>query len=823
MAYLEQLLRHVDSLDNLEVEMSLLMNPQQFRAPRFVKYKNNVSETIDFAKKVAKLKGKRSVVQSVNFITNGDKQFIKRLVFVDGVQDKSKLTYQTKERFTSVFLTSKDSIDAKLNMSFEMPAKKEDRPVDVVRFKLRLSIIPKSGFDGWRIDLTLVKEEKGNVSVGKLKTLRDGLFVKGLTVDNFAEEAPWEFADRVEIEIERNNSKGIKVHELRVVDELVRAVSGFDYVQYIAEHLRANVTSNTAGFKRMGNQVIELTKSIFLSDMYPRIDNTWMTDKADGLRAFVVFEGGVAKVITSTNLEGILLKAEFSGRAIADAEYFADDGVYLFDVIMFEGKNMAGRPFEERMPLLEKLSDDSNVMAKEYVKLDGDYGKKMKAALKKRRPYDIDGLIFTAGGDNYRQTKNYKWKPLNKMTIDFLAVECPPSLLGVSPFIKKPGKILHLLFSYINPRKFEALGLTFIRDYKKMFPQTDPSYFPVQFSPSSDPHAYLFWHNKSLDRQIVELGRDKEWKFYRVRDDKDKPNDFRIAELTFQNYFNPLTLEDMSNVAKGYFQEDDSKLHEGSRHFNSFVKSKLIERYGTNSPWVMDLAGGKGQDLFRYAKVGVKNLIYLEIDKDGITEIINRKHSVKGVRVYTVEADLTAAPKTNIKKVEAVGLQMKGGIPLIVCNFAIHYLIKTSKHVKQLLDFIKHFLEPGGRFIFTAFDGKTVFDMLKKTDRWQWDVMEGEVLKYSIKREFRSNEMTPTNQKIGVKLPFSGDAYYSEYLVNNAYLEKAWKGVMKRVEFGSFSEYLETYAKENQRGYAGLSRDDKKFVSLYHYAVYQMA
>lgn len=804
----------------MEIEFSLLMNGQQFNAPHFVKYRHDVRQTIEFAKKVVNIGGKSSISQSANFIASkGNVKHIKQLVFVDGVQDKSMLSYQTKERYASVFLTSKNRIDAKLNFSEENPSTKEAHPdgVDVIRFKLRMSIL-SDDFKGWRIDVTLVKEEKGGQSVGYLRKIIGSLFVKGLTVDNFAENAPWEYADRIEIEIERV-AKDTVLSDLRVLDELIDAVSGVEanHIQTVADYLKVSVTNDASGFKRMGNQVIELTKSIF-SGIH--LDKMWMTDKADGERAFVIFDKGKAIVLTSN--ASTTMEVGFKGSAIADSEYI-DGEVYMFDVIMINNRGIAHLPFEGRIKYLDELADEEKVHAKEYVKLGGDYVAKMKAFMKKRRPYEIDGLIFSEEGEGYRKTKNYKWKPLNKMTVDFLAVECPKSMIGVLPYVRKPKKTLYLLFSYINPKRFKTMGLTFIKLYRKLFPNTDPSYFPVQFSPSSDPYAYLFWTDKDVNRKIVELGWvDGEWKLYRIRKDKDKPNDFRIAELTFQNYFNPLRLEDMGNISKGYFQEDDSQMHRGSRHFNSFVKGKLISEHAAGLPWVMDMAGGKGQDLFRYSKAGVGNLVYLEIDKDGITEIINRKYSVERLGVYTIEADLTDKPQANIKKMEDMGLHMKGSFPLLVCNFAIHYLIKTAKHAAKLVEFIDYYLKPGGKFIYTAFDGKSVFSLLKKTaPRWQWDAMEGNVIKYSIKREFKSKELTLTNQKIGVKLPFSGDAYYTEYLVNNAYMETVFKKVsMKRCAFGSFSEYLEEYARENKRGFANLDADDKKFVSLYYYSIY---
>ena len=69
---------------------------------------------------------------------------------------------------------------------------------------------------------------------------------------------------------------------------------------------------------------------------------------------------------------------------------------------------------------------------------------------------------------------------------------------------------------------------------------------------------------------------------------------------------------------------DDIDIYRPSRHFNSFVKAKIMEKYPSN--WTIDLAGGKGQDLFRHAKFS-NNVLYLEMDEKAISQLISRKYN----------------------------------------------------------------------------------------------------------------------------------------------------------------------------------------------------
>jgi hypothetical protein len=52
----------------------------------------------------------------------------------------------------------------------------------------------------------------------------------------------------------------------------------------------------------------------------------------------------------------------------------------------------------------------------------------------------------------------------------------------------------------------------------------------------------------------------------------------------------------------------------------------MIFQQFENVEWVMDLASGKGQDLFRYGNYGFNHVLFAEIDKNALFELINRKH-----------------------------------------------------------------------------------------------------------------------------------------------------------------------------------------------------
>ena len=129
-------------------------------------------------------------------------------------------------------------------------------------------------------------------------------------------------------------------------------------------------------------------------------------------------------------------------------------------------------------------------------------------------------------------------------------------------------------------------------------------------------------------------------------------------------------------------------------------------------------------------------------------------------------------------------------------------------------------LEPGGIFIYTAFDGKKVFDLLK--NETSWDKYESEKLLYSIKKKYNTDEFTGINQKIDVLLPFSDGKYYTENLINTDILnEELTRKKIRLIERKSFGEYLESFSECKEKLYNQLTDVDKEYVSLYHVYIYR--
>ncbi len=528
--------------------------------------------------------------------------------------------------------------------------------------------------------------------------------------------------------------------------------------------------------------------------------------------------------------------------------------------MVWNDKVLSGLPFSKRLEYFDRAEKQFPILKqKPFIRLTQDFRDEIRALKNSKKPYETDGIILTPSDGLYEEMQVYKYKPIDKLSIDFLIKRCPQNLLGIHPYIPQ-GKTLYILYCGISKNVFHNLGMSLIKYYDETFKNINirelPNYFPIQFSPSNKQYAYLYHSaDDNLDGQVGEFRfntADNIWELIKLRADRLIEvergvyfgNNYKIAELTWMSYFNPLVIEDLAET--NYFQVADNTLHKASRSFNSFVKSQIFETF-QETEWVMDLASGKGQDLFRYATNHMQNVLFLEIDDAALLELIQRKHDFgnKGIgmkfqprnsqntrnttnkaynttndshamRIYLQQMDLLTDYKENIEQLEHSQLEIPShGFGLIICNFALHYLIKSATTTTNIIKFINHYLKPGGRFIFTAFDGSEIVELLARNNG-EWKSTKPD--KFSIKKQYTEDILQPVGQKISVLLPFSRDEYYDEYLVNIDYLEKEFAKYNISLEIDqSFSEYLEEYQRTQPKQFAEMDADDKLYTQLYHY------
>jgi len=799
----------------------------------------------------------------------------------------------------------------------------------LIRAKSRASFT-LSARESWRVDLTVTRTLRGADAQTSLPGVVAKMFRAGdMTPANMlallglsGPDSEYRSLYGYEIEIEHlpgqaGGADGVRPSEITALVDSVLRLANPEYIEeavYQSEifHVASFVVDAPGllhrfehewGLKRLVPQAVALTRSEYKA-VYPPTGYC-LLDKADGIRAIASVRDGRLLVLADELLEFYApgYGPELGGRAVTGAPRATSSTIvdgelvrgpegaktfHAFDVIAVLGENVSAGGYEVRVTRLEEavgVLRDFGVDArpKPIIRLTGSEPAELKAQFHspafERRPYTTDGRILVEPGKSYSDTIAYKWKSLWDTTIDFLARRAPPSILGRRPYVDAPGHELHLLFVGINPDLYDALGLERVPGYQELFGECYGSYFPIQFSPSDAPLAYLYQHPvkkpeegqrgwegwvREIDGKVVEMrcasaGGDcaaagalgaPDWQIARVRKDRTREvktqqyfgNDARIAELTWLNYVDPFHEEQLwEGAASGYFAAPKSALYRAQTAFTSFVKSQRIETMVSHAAWVVDAAVGKGQDFGRYVKAAVRHVVGIDQDQGALSELVRRKfsHSAAAKRqkgraqgrreskrpttLFALRADLTAPHDEVAAKVRTIvgypGPQGTNGADALVINLAIHYLAGDVVTLRNFVALCRDLVKVGGAVIITTMFGQRVHDLLTGQDvklGGSWDSRQDGVLKYSIRRDYSASRLTKAGQRIGVKLPFSGGEYYEEYLVNVEGLVAEFSARgFAAVETRAFDAYFDEFRTRNPTMHRMLTGADFEFLSLY--------
>ncbi len=824
--------------------------------------------------------------------------YIRKITFAAGKPLAD--VYQKKTRMLRA-VHVRDYIDYSVSLAKEaVHSKFATSSNALIRFKVRVSF----GAPPWSFDLTAVKFGQLADFSAHLKTIKAELFPPGLTAANLLSELRFDMIDSYEVELEWVGERAPVIDDLAIVRKVftlvnpqyLQEVAYQEEIYTVAEYIVTNhnilhlFKQPSHRLKQLSNQVIALDKNTYYKDVYPP-DNYYLTIKADGQRVIISINGNRCRILRSdTLIEHISGAGAFkSGEVtIVDAELVSEDErnigkddrnrnsnntakpftVYLFDVMVLRDELIHKRDIGTRLEHLSAaaevvgawLPSGCRALAKNYVKLpSGKLEESFREIWEATYPFPRDGLILTAPGEPYYTTKNYKWKPREKNTIDFLAVKAPAKMLNVKPYVTRPGMTLYLLFVGITHEMREKLGLGFIVQYKYLFPHAPENYYPIQFGPSANPLAYIYYHKDSLgdiDRQIVELARDtdnKEWVFHAVRTDRKLErqyfgNDYRVAELIYLNYVDPFLFEHLWQPSDSYFTKLADDIYAASNGCKRFIISSLLKDKLSGAKWAIDLAAGRGADLHRYQEIGVENALFIDIDATAIAELVRRKFSffaakkqriretiragsegpdieydklvekdIKSLTIHTLVADLKMPYEDLIAATFQFGTKPEM-IDGIICNFALHYMCDTIEHIRNVLLFCARMLKVGGVFVFTVLDGASVFEVLNGLTRGEtWQLQENNIVKYAIRKEYVGAKLSSSGQMISVKLPFS-DTMYEEPLCNvSAIISEAAKLGFAMELNDSMSTYLEQFARANKPMFERLSPGDKQYIGMHRY------
>jgi hypothetical protein len=339
------------------------------------------------------------------------------------------------------------------------------------------------------------------------------------------------------------------------------------------------------------------------------------------------------------------------------------------------------------------------------------------------------------------------------------------------------------------------------------------------------------------DNTIVEFSydmtREKGWRWVPLRVRYDKTSDMLKGKKNFGNSYDtaesnwksihfPIT-EDMirsglniPNVQvskdKYYNKGSNESKTEAMKNFhNLYVKKLLIKSVSKNGETLIDYACGKAGDLPKWIDSKLSFVFGIDVSKDNLENRLNgactrylnaRKenknmpyalfvhgNSSQNIRngsamlndkaIQITRAVFGNGPKEKEIIGPAVTRQFgKGqdGFNVSSCQFAMHYFFQNPDTLQGFLRNLSECTKYQGYFIGTAYDGKKIFDLLKKKNPGESiQITEDGKKIWEIIKSYDHTKFLDDSSSLGYRIDVfqeSINQLIPEYLINFNYLER---------------------------------------------------
>jgi hypothetical protein len=394
---------------------------------------------------------------------------------------------------------------------------------------------------------------------------------------------------------------------------------------------------------------------------------------------------------------------------------------------------------------------------------------------------------------------------------------------------------------------------------------------------------------------------------------KNFGNDYKTADSVWYSIHYPITEEIIKGVDKSinydetstegevgvgsisevYYKSSSSsnteKLTEGLRDFhNKFVKAALIYEMSKAGDTLIDFAVGKAGDLHKWKESGLSFVYGVDISRDNIENpangactryvnfarenakkmeamfvVGNSSRNIKNGAAFSGSSQLTREISNSVFGKGSVDALKKLGLNGVVANygkgesgfdissiqFAVHYMFENEDTLNGFLRNVCECTKVGGVFIGTTFNGKKVFDLLKRNGvkkNESFILFKGGKPESSkkiieiVKKYDDDLRFPPDEFSLGYEIQVWQESignYISEYLVNFEYLDSMMskygfephhldKGDIFRKSRGSFEELFRVMREHHSSNtlYAkalGMSNEEKTLSFLNDYFIYK--
>lgn len=408
----------------------------------------------------------------------------------------------------------------------------------------------------------------------------------------------------------------------------------------------------------------------------------YLFNKPFGLDESNVFKIGSIKPGKTENL------------TLLDVEIYKDNKIFLFDILLYDKT-----PFDQRY---EKLGEILHSIHTKYDLFTGKmiyrkeflfnaapnaiYQNIKTLVAKSKEHYDLvyDGIIFNPVQLPYLNYNTLKWKPVELITIDFL-VEKPENIQNeYNLMVGLPNKELTIFKGNEND------------------PFDGKLIYDGPLNILSGVWEYKWDKTK---KQFVP---------YRQRSDKPEPNFITIAQDNWNDIMEDLSIETLIG--------DDLKI---MRKYHNIIKDQMLDENfdkGVQGPpsqgegvTIMDWGSGRGGDIFKWNKLGLKEVIIVEPDLINLNELESRILTIKPTTKLSIIKNpddqwLVGGQNTKLLEKSVKGKTLNG----LVSFFSLTFFGRNREYYNDMLKTIDSILPVGSKFVGIVMDGRSVRKLLNR-------------------------------------------------------------------------------------------------------------
>ena len=468
----------------------------------------------------------------------------------------------------------------------------KEQPFDFKNLGFRIGIAQE-------VETQPVSERQTHVRRKKTYQYIDGIFRYDLSEVDDSYEIEIEFIGK-KLSMQDLNSLVTRGAHIQMILDETELFMTFDEKKLVAEKFNQIMGHKGTDLRKTFNKPVDLhfkdlTSDVILKNRYS------ITAKADGIRKLIL---GLNSGVYFITFHGINKISNIPTKDYLIDGELIENTFYVFDVLMFDKTILENRDLITRLSYRKELINltKSNGTVIKYVSKNfvffntaEEFFKGVETIMNETR-FVIDGLVFTPVDSGY-YGKIFKWKPAEKLTIDFQIIEKSPGI-GIK---NSKNEIIPFKVS----RETVDLG-----DYQV--------------------------------GDIVEFVFDGKWRPIRPRPDKIEPNFEKVAYDILSILENPITLDTLQGkdlvLMRKYHNRVKSIVYD-------FLKHEKVRK-------IVDLGAGRGGDVYKWKTGGFK-VIAVEPNKDNLAEL-KKRVTDSGINVDIIHS--TAEDFSCKEKVDAVSM-----------------------------------------------------------------------------------------------------------------------------------------------------------------------